>query len=236
MTKRVLHVVTNVGHYDDPSHPTGLWLSELTHAWHVFDAAGFEQTLASPAGGPTPLEPRALKFPNYDKTAKAWRADPAKMELLATTKSPEEIDSADFDAIYFTGGHAVMYDFPDSEGLKRITREIYERGGVVSSVCHGYCGLLNTRLSDGSYLIADKHMTGFAWQEEVLARVDKLVPYNAEERAKQRGALYQKAKLPFVSYTVVDGNLVTGQNPGSAKATARKVVEALAGNTPQARP
>ncbi|MBF6175004.1 type 1 glutamine amidotransferase domain-containing protein [Nocardia blacklockiae] len=231
MTKRVLNVVTNVGHYDDPSHPTGLWLSELTHAWHVFEEAGFEQALVSPAGGPTPLEPRALKFPNYDKTAKAWRADPAKMDLLATTKSPEQIDSADFDAIYFTGGHAVMYDFPDSEGLQRITREIYERGGIVSSVCHGYCGLLDTRLSDGSYLIAGKHMTGFAWQEEILARVDKLVPYNAEERAKQRGALYQKAKLPFVSYTVVDGNLVTGQNPGSAKATARKVVEALAGNT-----
>ncbi|WP_037362381.1 type 1 glutamine amidotransferase domain-containing protein [Amycolatopsis orientalis] len=231
MTKRILHVVTNVGHYDDPSHATGLWLSELTHAWHVFDEEGFEQTLVSPAGGAVPLEPRSLKFPNYDKTAKAWRADPAKMELLATTKSPEEIDSAAFDAIYFTGGHAVMYDFPGSEGLQRITREIYERGGIVSSVCHGYCGLLDTQLSDGSYLIDGKHMTGFAWQEEVLARVDKLVPYNAEDRAKERGALYEKAKLPFVSYTVTDGNLVTGQNPGSAKATARKVVEALAGAT-----
>ncbi|MEV0360817.1 type 1 glutamine amidotransferase domain-containing protein [Nocardia sp. NPDC050697] len=234
MTKRVLHVVTNVGHYDDPSHPTGLWLSELTHAWHVFDAAGFRPTLVSPAGGPTPLEPRSLKFPSYDRTAKAWRADPAKMDLLATTNSPEEIDSADFDAIYFTGGHAVMYDFPGSAGLQRITREIYERGGVVSSVCHGYCGLLDTRLSDGSYLIDGKHMTGFAWQEEVLARVAELVPYNAEARAKQRGALYEKARLPFVSYTVVDGNLVTGQNPGSAKATARKVVEVLAGNASQA--
>ncbi|MER7858794.1 MULTISPECIES: type 1 glutamine amidotransferase domain-containing protein [Amycolatopsis] len=236
MTKRILNVVTNVGHYDDPSHATGLWLSELTHAWHVFDEAGFEQTLVSPAGGASPLEPRSLKFPTYDKTAKAWRADPAKMELLATTKSPEEIDSADFDAIYFTGGHAVMYDFPGSEGLQRITREIYERGGIVSSVCHGYCGLLDTRLSDGTYLIDGKHMTGFAWQEEVLARVDKLVPYNAEERAKERGALYEKATLPFVSYTVTDGNLVTGQNPGSAKATARKVVEALAGNTSQTHP
>lgn len=235
MTKRILDVVTNVGHYDDPSHATGLWLSELTHAWHVFDEAGFEQTLVSPAGGASPLEPRSLKFPTYDKTAKAWHADPAKRELLATTKSPEEIDSADFDAIYFTGGHAVMYDFPGSEGLQRITREIYERGGIVSSVCHGYCGLLDTRLSDGSYLIAGKHMTGFAWQEEVLARVDKLVPYNAEERAKERGARYEKATLPFVSYTVTDGNLVTGQNPGSAKATARKVVEALAGTTPDSR-
>jgi len=227
MTKRILNVVTNVAHYDEPDHPTGLWLSELTHAWHVFDEHGFDQTLVSPAGGAVPLEPRALKFPNYDKTAKAWRADPAKMALLENTASPDEINSADYDAIYFTGGHAVMYDFPDSVGLQRITREIYERGDIVSSVCHGYCGLLNTTLSDGSYLIAGKKMTGFAWQEEILARVDKLVPYNAEARAKERGALYQKAKLPFVSYTVVDGNLVTGQNPGSAKETAEKIASLL---------
>ncbi len=227
MTKRILHVVTNVGHYDDPSHPTGLWLSELTHAWQVFEEKGFEQTLVSPAGGPVPLEPRSLKFPSYDKTAKAWRADPAKMALLQQTASPEEIDAADYDAIYFTGGHAVMYDFPDSVGLQRLTREIYERGGIVSSVCHGYCGLLNTTLSDGSHLVAGRNLTGFAWLEEVLARVDKLVPYNAEEEMKKRGANYEKAKLPFVSYVVVDGNLVTGQNPGSAEETAKKVAVLL---------
>lgn len=227
MSKRILTVVTNVGHYDDPSHKTGLWLSELTHAWHVFEEAGFEQVLASPQGGAVPLEPRSLKFPNYDRTAKAWRADPARMALLEDTRSPEEIDAAEFDAIFFTGGHAVMYDFPDSDGLQRISREIFEHGGVVSSVCHGYCGLLNTRLSNGEYLVTGRRVTGFAWQEEVLARVDKLVPYNAEEEMTKRGALYEKAKLPFVSYAISDGNLVTGQNPGSAKATARKVVEVL---------
>jgi Putative intracellular protease/amidase len=227
MTRRILHVVTNVGHYDDPSHSTGLWLSELTHAWEVFEEHGFEQTIVSPHGGRSPLEPRSLKFPNYDRTAKAWRADPVRMALLENTARPEEIDSADFDAIYFTGGHAVMYDFPDSAGLQKITREIWERGGIVSSVCHGYCGLLNTTLSDGSLLVAGHKVTGFAWQEEVLARVDKLVPYNAEEEMKSRGALYEKAKLPFVSYTVVDGNLVTGQNPGSAKETAQKVAALL---------
>ncbi|BDD57469.1 hypothetical protein MPDQ_005577 [Monascus purpureus] len=226
-TKRILNVVTNVGHYSDQSHPTGLWLSELTHAWHVFEEHGFEQTIVSPAGGLSPLEPRSLKFPNYDKTAKAWRADPARMALLENTARPDQINSADFDAIYFTGGHGVMYDFLECEGLQRITREIFERGGIVSSVCHGYCGLLNTKLSDGSYLIAERNMTGFTWQEEVLACVDKLVPYNAEEEAKKRGPHYKKAKLPFVSYTVVDGNLVTGQNPRSAKDTARKVVAAL---------
>lgn len=227
MTRRILHVVTNVGHYEDPSHRTGLWLSELAHAWEVFDAQGYEQEIVSPAGGPSPLEPRSLKFPNYDRTAKAWRSDPQRMALLENTARPDQIDPSDLDAIYFTGGHAVMYDFPDSEGLQSITRQIWEQGGIVSSVCHGYCGLLNTRLSDGSLLVAGRRVTGFAWQEEVLARVDKLVPYNAEEAMKKRGALYEKAKLPFVSYAISDGRLVTGQNPGSAKETAQKVVALL---------
>lgn len=227
MTKRILHVVTNVAHYDDPAEPTGLWLSELTHAYYVFEKEGYEQRIVSPKGGLTPLEPRSLKFPNYDKTAKAWRADDARMELLANTAAPSDIDSADFDAIYFTGGHAVMWDFPDNEGLQQITREIWERGGIVSSVCHGYCGLLNTTLSDGSLLVAGRKLTGFAWKEEELAKVDKLVPYNAEEEMRRRGAVYEQGLLPFAPHVVVDGRLVTGQNPQSAKATAKKVVAEL---------
>jgi len=150
MSHSILHVVTNVSHYDDPDRPTGLWLSELAHAWEVFGQHDFAQAIVSPHGGVSPLEPRSLKFPNYDRVAKAWHGDPDRMALLQTTHSPDEIDAADYDAIFFTGGHAVMYDFPDSEGLQHITRQMWEQGGIVSSVCHGYCGLLNTRLSVGS--------------------------------------------------------------------------------------
>lgn len=228
MPKRILLVVTNVDRYaTDPSHPTGLWLSELTHAWDVFTEHGFEQTLISPDGGRSPLEPRSLKFPNYDGSAKDWHANADQMALLETTKSPAEVDSSDYDAIYFTGGHGVMFDFPGSEGLQRLTREIFERGGVVGAVCHGYCGLRDTRLTNGEYLVAGRHLTGFSWAEEVLAGVDKLVPYNIEDEIQKRGAHYGKALLPFVSHAIVDGTLVTGQNPGSAKETATKVADLL---------
>lgn len=155
--RRILQVVTNVSAYEsDPSHSTGLWLSELTHSYDAFEQAGFEQVIVSPQGGQSPLEPRSLKFPNLDASAKAWLKDPERMKLLEETNSPEQINAADFDAIFFTGGHAVMYDFPSSEGLQELTREIYEHGGVVASVCHGYCGLLETKLSNGSALIAGK--------------------------------------------------------------------------------
>lgn len=227
MSKRILHVVSNVSHYADPDQPTGLWLSELTHAYDLFAERGYEQRIVSPKGGVSPLEPRALKWPLLDASAKAWLNDAACMALLSSTASPRQIDPADFDAIYFTGGHAVMWDFPDSEGLQAITRSIWERGGIVSAVCHGYCGLLNTRLSDGKLLVAGKRLTGFSWTEEVLAGVAKKMPYNAEAEMRRRGALYEKAFLPFVSHAVADGRLVTGQNPWSAKATAQKVAALL---------
>lgn len=225
--KRILHVVTNAAHYADPTQPTGLWLSELTHAYTLFQEKGYHQAIVSPKGGHSPLEPRALKWPLLDQSAKAWLNDPKKMALLDRTASPSQIDAKDFDAIYFTGGHGVMFDFPNSRGIQKITRTIWERGGIVSAVCHGYCGLLNTRLSDGRLLVAGRTLTGFSWNEEILAGVAKKMPYNAEEEVKKRGAKYRKAVLPFVSYAMTDGRLVTGQNPWSARATAKRIVAAL---------
>ncbi len=227
MPKRILHVVTNVGHYAGSSHPTGLWLSELSHPYDLFAEKGYEQRLVSPQGGVSPLEPRSLKWLYLDATAKAWLADKSRMALLSQTARPDQIDAKDFDAIYFTGGHAVMWDFPDAVELQRITRDIFERGGIVSSVCHGYCGLLNTKLSDGKRLVTGRRLTGFSWMEEVLSGVAKKLPYNAEREMKQRGALYEKGWLPFTSKVVTDGRLVTGQNPQSAKATAQQVAALL---------
>jgi putative intracellular protease/amidase len=227
MPKRIIHVVTNVAHYDDPKEPTGLWLSELTHAWDHFEVQSYEQVIVSPKGGQSPLEPRALKWPLFDASAKAWLGDPQRMALLARTKRPDEIDPALFDAVYFTGGHAVMWDFPGDPGLQALTRAIWEQGGIVSSVCHGYCGLLNVTLSDGTRLVDGRDVTGFAWSEEVVAGVAKKVPYNAEAEMKERGAHYKKALLPFLPYARVDGRLITGQNPFSAKLAAERIVAAL---------
>lgn len=224
MTRHILHVVTNVSHYANPDEPTGLWLSELTHAYDIFEAEGYEQRIVSPRGGVSPLEPRALRWPLLDASARAWLDDPARMALLSQTARPDELDANQFDVIYFTGGHAVMWDFPDDAGLQALARTIWERGGIVASVCHGYCGLLNVKLGDGTLLVAGKRVTGFAWSEEVVAGVARKVPYNAEAEMKRRGARYEKALLPFLPHAVADGRLVTGQNPFSARATARKIV------------
>ncbi len=154
-----------------------MWLSELTHAYDLFAEKGYEQRIVSPKGDGLPLEPRALKWPLLDASAKAWLADPARMALVTSTARPDEIDPARFVAVYFTGGHAVMWDFPDAEELQTITRAIWERGGIVSAGCHGYWGLLNTKLADDTLLVAGKRLTGFSWTEEVLAGVAGKMPY-----------------------------------------------------------
>ncbi|GAA5630134.1 hypothetical protein Acal02_00731 [Acinetobacter calcoaceticus] len=227
MSKRILHVVTNVAQYEKVDRPTGLWLGELTHAYDEFEKHHYIQDIVSPLGGHSPIEPKSLERFVADTSVLKRKNDPAFMQLLETTKKPDEINWQDYDAIYYTGGHGVMWDFLDNPDLQQITKNIYEKGGIVASVCHGYCGLLNVQLSHGQYLIAGKKLTGFAWCEEVLAGVAKKVPYNAEQLAKERGADYEKKLIPFMPNVVRDGNLITGQNPFSARVTALAMIEAL---------
>lgn len=132
------------------------------------------------------MEPRSLKWPLADGTTKKWLHDPTRKALLANTARAGKIDPTTFDAIYFTDVHRVMHDFPDDPDLQRITRETYEAGGIVLAVSHGHCGLLNTTLSNGAWLIAGRRLTGYSWIEEMFAGVAGKVPYNAENNIQER--------------------------------------------------
>ena len=133
----------------------------------------------------------------------------------------------DYDAIYLTGGHGTMFDFPTSKALQDLIAKFYESDKVVSTVCHGATGLLNVKLSNGENLIKGKEITGFSWPEEVMAKRDQAVPFNLEEELKKRGAKYHTAMLPFAWYVREDGRLITRQNPASAKAVGEAVVAKL---------
>lgn len=227
MSKHILHVVTNIAHYPQSNRATGLWLGELSHAYDAFEQQGYQQTIVSPLGGQSPIEPKSLSPWVADASVRSRYKDPAFMALLEQTVQPAEINWQDYDAIYYTGGHGVMWDFLDQPELQHITQQMYMSGAVVASVCHGYCALLNIQLADGQYLIQNKKITGFSWTEEILAGVSKLVPYNAEQTAKLHGAIFSKCRIPYMSHVVSDGNLITGQNPFSARATAAKIIEYL---------
>lgn len=223
----ILIVVTNITVYQSGNLPTGLWLSELTHMYHSAKEQGYEVTIASPQGGAVPLDPESLKPLLIDKLSKEYQADKGFMKLLQSTKSLHEVAGHPFDVVYLAGGHGTMYDFPNDAVLQRIIREQYESNKMVAAVCHGVCGLLNVKLSNGELLIKDKVITGFNWFEESLAQRKKEVPFNLEAELKKRTSKYKKAFIPMTSNVVVDGNLITGQNPFSSKEIAKVVMQQL---------
>ncbi|HIX01641.1 MAG TPA: type 1 glutamine amidotransferase domain-containing protein [Candidatus Ligilactobacillus excrementigallinarum] len=149
------------------------------------------------------------------------------MSRLGNTLAADSITPDDYNVIYFTGGHGVIWDFPDNEKLQSIAMSIYNQGGIVSSVCHGAAGILNLKTSDGKYLIDGKKVTGFSNSEEKEVQLDHLVPYLTEDELVKRGASYEKSANNWESFAVADGRLITGQNPASGKAVAQKVIETL---------
>jgi putative intracellular protease/amidase len=233
-TNRILIIVTNVGEYESVGYRTGLWLGELTHFWDVAEEAGLRMEIASPAGGYVPIDPESLILQEAGHALGVGGGvhkryeDRAFMDLLVDTMNVEDADAADYDAIYMTGGHGVCFDFANSQPLADLTARCYESGKIVSAVCHGPAGLLEVRLSNGEYLVAGKKVTGFSSVEEKLAKRDQAVPYDLEEELKNRGANYSKSLVPFKSYVVEDGLLITGQNPASAHGVGVAVVKALA--------
>ncbi|WP_241676835.1 type 1 glutamine amidotransferase domain-containing protein [Chryseobacterium sediminis] len=227
MMKNILLIVTNVDQYANSQLKTGLWLSELTHMYHAAKEKGWQITIASPKGRHTPIDPESLKPFVLDDISKKYYENPAFMDILAHTKSLSEIENTSFDCVYLTGGHATMYDFPDNATLQAILRKQYESHKIVAAICHGVGGLLNVRLSDGEYMIKGKSVTGFDWFEETLARRKNEVPFNLEAALKERGVYYRKAFIPMTSNVVIDGNLITGQNPFSSKEMAKTVVREL---------
>lgn len=224
---KILLILTNIGTYASGRLQTGLWFSELTHMYHHAKEEGFDITIASPGGGYVPIDPESLKPLVLDKVSKQYYRSAEFMKLLQHTKSLSEVVGQAFDCVYLAGGHGTMYDFPGDTTLQTILKEQYERGRIVAAICHGVGGLLNVKLSNGAYLINGKKLTGFDWFEETLARRKREVPFNLEAALKGRGVAYKKALLPMTSQVVVDGNLITGQNPFSSKEMAKVVMQRL---------
>lgn len=225
MTK-ILIIVTSIATYKSGLE-TGLWLSELTHIYDKAKAQGYEITIASPKGGNVPIDPESLKPMVLDKISEGYWNDSLFRAELQNSKTLESVANDTFDLVYLAGGHGTMYDFPDDTTMQKIIREHFENGKKVAAICHGVGGLLNVKLSNGAYLIKDKKITGFNWFEESLARRKKEVPFNLEKGLKARESHYTKAFIPMTSKVVVDGNLITGQNPFSSKEMAKVVMEQL---------
>ncbi|RLQ06312.1 type 1 glutamine amidotransferase domain-containing protein [Micromonospora sp. BL1] len=215
---RALIALTSHSELGRTGRSTGYYVGEAAEPWEVFRAAGYDVDLASVAGGEPPVDGR-------DEN------DTTQNDFLATagvTDTPKaaDVDPERYDVILFAGGHGTMWDFPDDPDLARIARSVYERGGVVAAVCHGPSALVNLTLTDGSRLIAGKRVAGFTNSEEAAVGLTDEVPFLLADKLTEAGAQHVPAP-DFTEHVVVDGRLVTGQNPQSARAVADAVVKLI---------
>lgn len=228
--ERILVVVSGEGRDHGKARP-GFEMDEFSQAYLIFRDNGFVVDVASPSGGKVEADKYDAKAP-FNARALADAEAVAKLEAtLATT----EVKASDYAAVYIVGGKGAMFDLPDDAALKKVLSAIHGQGGVVAAVCHGPAALVDVRLEDGSLLVAGKAITGFTNEEEAIfgKKWAKEFRFQLEDAMRERGALWQEAPL-MMPKLVVDGRLITGQNPYSTSLVAEAIVKAL-GRTPASR-
>jgi putative intracellular protease/amidase len=212
-------ILTSTGQIDSTS-PTGVWLEEFSIPYAIFQEAGFDITVVSIKGGDVPIDPRSLA--GLEATPEVKAAE----QLLKNTKSVSTIDPEVYNAVFFPGGHGTMFDFPNNEALSAVIRNVYYRDGVVAAVCHGPAAFVGVKGTGGDPFVKGRNLTGFTNEEEFAAALDKHMPFLLETELRNTGALFIPGEK-FKENVIVDGRLITGQNPASSGKAAREVVKIL---------
>lgn len=203
------------------------YLPEVAHPFHVFTEAGYTVEFVSPKGGEAPVDPGSMTAFAKDEICIAFLANTEATENLKSTKSITDCDPSAYKAVFVAGGHGPMWDLPESKVHNKFVADAYEGGSVVAAVCHGTAGLLNVTLSSGKKLVDGHKITGFSNAEEHAVDLTETMPFSLETELVKSGATYTKADGLWGQHTVVDGSIVTGQNPKSATSTAEAVVKAI---------
>jgi putative intracellular protease/amidase len=232
--KKALIVVANPATATTTGWPVGFWAEELTHPYYELTERGIEVTIASPDGGKVEFDqlsdPRdESKWSANDLISMGFVNSPDLMALLEDTPRLSDLDVADFDAVMIAGGLAPMWTFRDNEQLKTTIAAFYEAEKPVAVYCHGTAALVDVKLSDGSYLIEGKTVTGFSNVEEDYSDAfvgQKVMPWRVEDAFKERGANYVQGGL-FKAFVARDGRLITGQQQYSSRKVADALIDML---------
>ncbi|WP_447042888.1 type 1 glutamine amidotransferase domain-containing protein [Vreelandella sp. H-I2] len=223
---KILVVVTSHDKLGDTGNKTGFWLEELAAPYYTFMDAGAELTLASPEGGQPPLDPSSNAPDAQTEATNRFQADLDAQAALANTRKLDDIDIAEFDAVFYPGGHGPLWDLAESATSVRLIEAALAANKPVATVCHAPGVLRHVKGSDGKPLVAGRKVTGFSNSEEKAVGLTNVVPFLVEDMLKEQGGQYSKGD-DWSSYVLVDGLLITGQNPGSSEATAQALLNKL---------
>jgi len=218
---------------DGSTQPTGYWAEEVAASHRVLKAAGVEVDIATPGGAKPTVDALSLSEQGGVPAASAEEFQTYLAGItdeLATPLTLSDVRAGDYDAIYIPGGHAPMADLAQDADLGRLLNDADAQGQIVAALCHGVAGLLSASRSDGSFTFAGRALTSFTDEEERLGGLGENTPFFVESRLRDRGAV-PRTGAPWSSTVVIDGNLITGQNPQSSTAAAESVLKALAART-----
>ena len=223
---KVLIVLTSHDRLGDTGQPTGFWLEEFAAPYFVLRDAGAELTLASPKGGQPPLDPKSDAPEAQTDATRRFKEDAEAQRALANTVLLAEVAAEDFDAVFFPGGHGPLWDLVQDRHCIELIEAFARAGKPVAAVCHAPAVLTEVRGPNDEPLIKGRKVTGFTNAEEAAVELTEVVPFLLEDRLKERGGDYSKGP-DWSSHVVVDGKLVTGQNPASSEAAAEALLEML---------
>lgn len=224
---KILMVLTSHDELGTTGKKTGFWLEELAAPYYVFLDAGAEITLASPKGGQPPLDPKSDEPDSQTDETRRFHADSAAQAVLASTVKLDTVDQAAFDAVFYPGGHGPLWDLANDKHSISLIEQTLQAGKPVALVCHAPGVLRDVKNADGTPVVKGKKVTGFTNSEEEGVGLTEVVPFLVEDVLKQNGGLYSRGD-DWQSYTVQDGLLITGQNPGSSAETAKVLLASLA--------
>lgn len=223
---KILMILTSHDRLGDTGKKTGFWLEEFAAPYYALLDAGAEITLASPAGGQPPIDPKSDVPDAHTEATHRFKNDEAAQSAVAHTTKLADIHADRFDAIFFPGGHGPLWDLAENTDSQRIIETFMAGKRPLAAVCHAPAIFQHAKGPDGMSVVSGRRVTGFTDSEEEGLGLTNIVPFLVEDMLKANGGLYEKGP-DWGSYVVVDGNLVTGQNPASSETAAKELLKLL---------
>lgn len=225
---KVLMVLTSHDKMGDTGNKTGFWLEEFAAPYYVFLDAGVEVVLASPAGGQPPVDPSSDAEEAQTEATKRFKQDTQARQTLANTAKLSTVNADEFDAVFYPGGHGPLWDLANDADSIRLIETFERQDKIIGAVCHAPGVFRDVKDGNGEPLVKGRKVTGFTNSEEEAVQLTNVVPFLVEDMLKQTGANYSRGD-DWGSHVVVDGKLITGQNPASSEEAAQAVIKALKG-------
>ncbi len=223
---KILMVLTSHDQLGNTGEKTGFWLEEFAAPYYAFKDAGADITLVSPLGGQPPLDPKSDDPSSQTDDTRRFKADAPAQALLASTGKLQDVSAADFDAVFYPGGHGPLWDLAEDAHSIALIEAMFKAGKPVAAVCHAPGVLRHTKGADGSSVVNGKSVTGFTNTEEEAVGLTKVVPFLVEDMLQKNGGSYSKG-ADWQPYVVTDGLLITGQNPASSEPAAQALQKML---------